>query len=190
MSEISNSIEEEPKQDRWRSCMIEIIETVLIAVVLYVTVNALIPRILVDGKSMEPSFHHNDRVIVNRLAYHLGDVERGDVVVFKREDGQDYIKRVIGLPGDTIEISGGHVYLNGLVIAEAYIIVPVIGDKPTETIPPGMVFVMGDNRNDSSDSRAWGPVSVNDLTGKAMLVYWPPANFGVVKHYNLAAANP
>lgn len=170
--------------------MIEIIETVLIAVVLYVTVNALIPRILVDGKSMEPSLQHNDRVIVHRLAYHLGDVERGDVVVFKREDGQDYIKRVIGLPGDTIQIYMGYVYLNGEGIAEPYIMSPVIGDKPTEIIPPGMVFVMGDNRNDSSDSRVWGPVSMNDLTGKAVLVYWPPANFGAVKHYNPAAADP
>ena len=191
MSEISNSnLEEEPKVDRWRSCMIEIIETVLIAIVLYVTVNALIPRILVDGKSMEPSLHHNDRVIVNRLAYHLGDVDRGDVVVFKREDGQDYIKRVIGLPGDTVEFFGGHVYINGLVIAEPYIMAPTIGDRPAITIPPGTVFVMGDNRNDSSDSRVWGVLSIDDLAGKALLVYWPPENFGVVHHNNPMPTEP
>ncbi len=190
MSETINSVEEESKQDRWRSCLIEIIETFLIALVLYLTVNAFLPRILVVGKSMEPSLHHNDRVIVNRLAYHLGEVDRGDVVVFKRDDGRDYIKRVIGLPGDTIEVLGGHVYVNGLMIAEPYIMMPVIRDKPVDTIPLGMVFVMGDNRNDSSDSRSWGPISVDDLTGKALLVYWPPANFGAVEHYNPIPKDP
>ena len=190
MTETTNLIEEEQKQDPWRTCLTEIIETVLIAVVLYVTVNALIPRILVDGKSMEPSFQHNDRVIVNALAFRLGDLDRGDVVVFEREDGRDYIKRVIGLPGDTIEILGGQVYLNGLMISEPYIMVPIIMDKTAETIPPNTVFVMGDNRNDSSDSRVWGPVSVDNLTGKAVLVYWPPGNFGAVEHYNPIATNP
>jgi signal peptidase I len=187
--EISTSFEEEPQPDRLREFLREMLETILLALVLFLIINTLTARIRVEGSSMVPSLNHNNYVIVNRLAYRLGEVERGDVVVFKfpHNKEEDYIKRVIALPGETIEISNGFVYINGQPIEEPYIKAPLARDYPAVTVPPEMVYVMGDNRNDSSDSRRWGALSEGDIIGKAVFVYWPFPDFGVVEHYDYAS---
>jgi signal peptidase I len=173
-----------------RAFLLETLETLVLAIVLFLIINTLTARIRVDGSSMLPSLNHNNYVIINRLAFRLGDVKRGDVVVFEfpHNNDEDYIKRVIALPGDTIGISDGLVYINGQPIVEPYIMAPIVTNYPEVTIPQDMVYVMGDNRNDSSDSRRWGPLSVDELIGKAVFIYWPFSDFGLVEHYN--SSNP
>ena len=161
---------------------VEAFETLVLALILFVTINTVSARIRVDGRSMEPSFHHGEYVIVNKLAYRFGEVERGDVIVFPSPvtQGEDLIKRVIGLPGDRIEVHGGRVFVNGQALDEPYVMGPTSRDQPETEVPVGMVFVMGDNRNDSSDSRSWGPLPIGDILGQAVFVYWPLADFGSV----------
>jgi signal peptidase I len=141
---------------------------------------------------MEPSFHDGDYVIVNRIAYQIGDIQRGDVIVFPYplNEEDDYIKRVIGLPGDRVAVYGGVVYVNGDPIEEPYIMEQPRDDKAELIVPEGYVFVMGDNRNASSDSRSWGPLQVEKIIGKAVFRYWPFTDLGIVDHYELVHASP
>lgn len=206
LSETPPPEEKRPPLMRVLFFVLETLETLAIAIFLYIGINFLTARIRVDGPSMESTFINNDYVIVFRLAYKLGDVERGDVIVFPaprnpiqceesyknlfkwliESDGcEDYIKRIIGLPGDTVEIKGGNVLVNGVVIDEPYIKMSPARDHSRIVVPQGMVYVMGDNRNNSSDSRQWGPAPIDDIIGKAVFTYWPPDNFGAVKHYDL-----
>ncbi|MBN2046189.1 MAG: signal peptidase I [Anaerolineales bacterium] len=168
----------------------ELAETILLAVVLFVIINTLTARVRVDGPSMEPSYYHNNRVIVSKNAYWFGEIQRGDVIVFPAPPNpkEDYIKRVIGLPGDEVRITNGVVYVNDNPLDEPYISAPPIANMRPTTVPPGMVFVMGDNRNVSSDSRAWGPLNIEDIIGKAVFVYWPLDQIRVVEHFELNGA--
>jgi signal peptidase I len=175
-----------------RRFLIETLQTIGLALILFLAINFVSARIRVDGQSMEPSFHDGDYVIVNRLAYRNGEYKRGDVVVFPypldRED--DFIKRVIGLPGDRIAIQGGDVYVNGEVIQEDYLAEPTFGNEPEFVVPEGHVYVMGDNRNDSSDSRVWGALSEDEIIGKAIFRYWPIFDMGTVQHAEIVVAAP
>ncbi len=186
-SEPTEQTEITVQPSRWALALRELIETVFLAFVLFVIINALTARVRVDGPSMEPTYTHNNRIIVSKVAYLIGDIERGDVIVFPGPPNpvEDYIKRVIGLPGDVISVQGGTVYVNGVALDEPYVSEPPLNIMRETTVPPGMVFVMGDNRNVSSDSRAWGPLPVDDIIGKAVFVYWPVDRVGVVEHYDL-----
>jgi signal peptidase I len=183
---------EQPQPSNTRRVLLEIFETIVLALVLFVAINFLTARIRVDGSSMEPSFHDGDYVIVNRLAYQLGDIQRGDVIVFPYplDEQDDYIKRVIGLPGDRVSVYGGIVYLNGEPINESYILELPNTDEPEITVPEGFVFVMGDNRNASSDSRSWGPLSIEKIIGQAIFRYWPFTDIGIVEHPDLVQTAP
>jgi signal peptidase I len=132
---------------------------------------------------MEPTLHNGELLIVSRLAYKLSQPETADIIVFHlpQDLGQDYIKRVIGLPGDTVEIKGRQVYVNKQLLDEPYIAARPISIG-TWTVPEDQLFVLGDNRNNSSDSRAWGMVPVEDVVGKALIIYWPPENWGILAH--------
>lgn len=178
----------DPQPSRWRVFLREMVETVLLAVVLFLVINLLTARVRVDGPSMEPSYYHNNRVVVSKVSYLLGDIERGDVIVFPAPPNpeEDYIKRVIGLPGDQILVQNGVVFINGEALVEPYISAPPINNMRTTTVPEDSVFVMGDNRNVSSDSRSWGPLPIEDIIGKAVFVYWPLDQIGVVEHYEFA----
>jgi signal peptidase I len=167
-----------------RRFAIDVLETLLLALLLFMGINALSARIRVEGSSMEPTLHNGEFLIVNKLAYRLGSPKIGDVVVFHppRDLGQEYIKRVIGLPGDTVAVSNGKVSVNGQVLDEPYIEAPPNYQMRPMVVPSGTLFVLGDNRNNSSDSHTWGPALMNEVVGKAVFIYWPPSNWGLVEH--------
>ncbi len=173
-----------PRPSPARRILNEAIQTIALALVLFLIINSVSARIRVDGSSMEPSFQDGDYVIVNKLAYRSGELDHGDVIVFpfplNREE--DFIKRIIGLPGDTLSIVRGDVFLNGTRINEEYLLSDSRGDFEEILVPQGTVFVMGDNRNDSSDSRVWGPLSIEEIIGKAVYRYWPFENIGAIEH--------
>lgn len=138
----------------------------------------------VEGTSMLPVLEDQDRLFVNKMAYRVGDIHRGDVVVFlyPHDHQKSYIKRVIALPGDDLKIDHGHVYVNGKALSEKYV-PPRFEDVrslPESIIPDNEYFVMGDHRSISSDSRDFGPVERDLIYGKAAFVYWPMEQAGVV----------
>jgi signal peptidase I len=158
-------------------------------VVISVAVSAFIIIFLyqpvrVEGTSMLPVLEDQDRLFVNKLAYHVGEIHRGDVVVFlyPHDHEKSYIKRVIALPGDDLKIDHGQVFVNGKPLAERYV-PPRFADSrslPESVIPEHEYFVMGDHRSISSDSRDFGPVDRDLIYGKAAFVYWPMEQVGVV----------
>ena len=139
----------------------------------------------VEGTSMLPMLEDQDRLFINKIAYHLGDIHQGDVVVFQypRDHSKSYIKRVIALPGDRVRISEGKVFVNGKRLAEPYVPIRFEDDRslPETTMAPNQYFVMGDHRSISSDSREFGPVDRDLIYGKAVFVYWPMEQVGVVR---------
>ena len=148
-----------PAQEKtdWKHFLLDLFETVGLAVVLFLVINALSARVRVDGFSMLPTLHDGEFVLVNKLAYRIGSPTRGDIIVFQSttEKDLDLIKRVIGLPGDHIVIGSGEVSVNGQTLTEPYI--AAAPNYPGEwNVPNGYLFVLGDNRNDSSDSHVWG----------------------------------
>jgi len=152
----------------------DLIETILMAVVLFLLLNAVTSRVRVYNISMQPTLFEGNLLVVNKLAYKLGEPKRGDVIVFHYQGTptEDYIKRVIGLPGDTINVGSGVVQVNGQAITEPYI-AELPGYTGTWKVPEGELFVLGDNRNHSSDSHDWGFVQQEWVVGKAIVVYWP-----------------
>jgi signal peptidase I len=179
----------EPSAPRGPRLLREIVETALITAILFLLVNAATGRFKIDGNSMEPNLHHAEYVIVDRVSYRLGAPQRGDVVVFTRDgDPKDYIKRVIGLPGETIAVSNGTVYIDGQLLNEPYV-APAGGAYPARRLDTDEYFVMGDNRGNSTDSRTFGPIRPDGIVGRAWIVYWPPAEWAVVPGYTYAAGN-
>ncbi len=138
---------------------------------------------------MFPTLKEGEVLIVNKLAYKLGSVERGDILTFHYplEPSLDYIKRAIGLPGDIIEIKDKQVWVNGIALNEPYIVKPA-DYTGNWVVPAESLFVLGDNRVDSADSHVWGFVPFNDLVGKVLAVYWPPNRIRLITHSNLMLA--
>jgi signal peptidase I len=139
----------------------------------------------VEGTSMLPVLEDQDRLFINKIAYRVGDIHQGDVVVFQypRDHTKSYIKRVIALPGDRIRISEGEVYVNGKRLQESYVPSRFADDRslPETVLSANEYFVMGDHRSISSDSRDFGPVDRDLIYGKAVFVYWPMEQVGVVR---------
>ena len=152
--------------------------SIVIAVVLAMIIRTFVVELyLVDGPSMRPTLQHAQRLVVNKFIYHFRAPEKGEVLILRypKDPSRDFIKRVIAVPGDTIEIKDGNVFVNGELQNEDYILSKCRGDYPKSTIPEGHIFVMGDNRNNSEDSRFpdVGFVPFDLIKGKAMLVFWP-----------------
>jgi signal peptidase I len=170
--------------------LIDILETLILSVILFFLINAVSARIKIDGSSMEPTLHNGEFVLVSKLNYKFGEPERGDVIVFDFPQNitQEYIKRVIGLPGETVRIEDGKVYIDGKYLKETY-----IQTSPRYqgewTVMEDTLFVLGDNRNNSSDSHNWGMVPEENVVGEAFLVYWPPSSWGLVKQMNPVSAS-
>ena len=138
----------------------------------------------VEGFSMEPTLHTNEYLFVNKLAYVVGEPQRGDIVVlrFPLDPRRDFVKRIIGLPGEEVEVRGGYVYINDRPLLEPY-----IKDRPAyhygpARVPPNDYFVLGDNRNNSDDSHVWNWLPREYLIGKAWVAYWPIQAWGVLQH--------
>ncbi len=190
----------------------EVLETVALTILIFLVVRSLVQNFKVEGSSMEPTLRHNQYLLVARFVYFAVDFgavkeflgplggllplpggrvylfqppQRGDIVVFRfpNDPSRDFIKRIIGLPGETVEVRNGQVYINGQPLEEPY-----LRERPSYTfqpvaVPPGHYFVLGDNRNNSSDSHIWGVVPEGNIIGKAWFSYWPPESVGLVGNY-------
>jgi signal peptidase I len=185
-----------PRTSRWlREAIIVVVVAVLVAVLLRTFV---VQTFFIPSGSMEPTLQVGDRILVNKLSYHLHGVGRGDIVVFSRPPAEncggpevnDLVKRVIGLPGETLSLSGGHVYVDGRALDESWL--PASAQGVTRPGPGGTLyslqhaykvpaddyFVMGDNRTDSCDSRYWGPIPKSLIVGKVEMRVWPLSSIG------------
>jgi signal peptidase I len=162
----------------------EILETLLFALIAFAIVHLVVQNYRIEGPSMKPNLHEGQFLVVNKLAYRLGEVQRGDIVVFHYPNPpqRDLIKRVVGLPGDRLEIVRGQVRINGQPLDEPYVLEQGGYSHPATVIEPDHVFVMGDNRNNSNDSRRWGSLPIGGIVGKPVLCYWPPEYWGLIYH--------
>ncbi len=183
----AESTQPKPKKSGCFRFLVDVLETLLLSVILFVGINTITARIRVDGDSMDPTLVSGEYLIVNRLTYRFSSPQRGDIIVFYPPPNpkEEYIKRVIGLPGDEVAIKDGQVFINGQLLYEPYLHVTMNYDGSWR-VPEGQLFVLGDNRNNSSDSHDWGTVPTNSVVGKAILVYWPPLDWGLVGHVSLA----
>ncbi len=186
----TENIAVEPQQlsIAWVRFILDVLETILLAAILFLTINALSARVRVEGFSMVPTLQDGEFVLVNRLAYQMGAHQRGDIIVFHHPSGQkqeDLIKRIIGLPGDRVRAEGGSIFVNGTQLKEE----EYTNAPPAYTgewvVPEGQLFVLGDNRNNSSDSHQWGFVAFDDIVGKAVVIYWPLNEMLLIEHPDL-----
>jgi signal peptidase I len=167
-----------------KSWLLELGETVLPAIVIAVLINLFLAQATrVYGSSMEPNLHTDQRLVVEKLSYRLHEPQRGDVVVLRMpERGPELlIKRVVALPGETIEVREGDVLVNGVALREPYLSRPTNGTFGPTMVPEGQLFVMGDNRGASNDSRVFGPVDRTRIIGRAWISYWPLETLGLIR---------
>jgi signal peptidase I len=169
----------------WKRFVLDILETLVLAVVLYFGINAVSARVRVDGFSMRPTLQDGEYILVNKLAYKFSEPSRGDIIVFifPVNPEEDLIKRIIGIPGDTITVQDGVLTVNGAVVDEPYINAPPAYNG-TWQVPEGNLFVLGDNRNDSRDSHQWGLLPMQNVIGRSVLIYWPPEEWQIIRHLN------
>lgn len=205
---------------RVRNVVRELVETALFILLVFFIVRGIVQNFKIEGSSMEPTLHTGQYILVNKLVYFHFDLNaplrlmpgqegidqrviypfhqphRGDIVVFEypRDVSKDYIKRVIGLPGDTVEIRDGQVLVNDepldqpyLEGAPTYCVAGYACQVGPVEIPAGHIFVMGDNRANSSDSREWGPLPLDRVVGQAWVIYYPLTNWGLVPHHDYGA---
>lgn len=199
----------------------ELLETAILILLVFVIVRSLVQNFKIEGSSMEPSLHSGQYILVNKLVYFnfdlnapmrllpgldeesrvvypLGLPERGDVVVFEypKDPDKDFIKRVIGLPGETVAIRDGKVYVNNELLDEPYLngaptycsaTSEVNCDTAPVVVPADAIFVMGDNRSNSSDSREWGPLKLDRVIGQAWVLYYPTEDWGFIPHESYAS---
>jgi signal peptidase I len=178
---------------------LDLVETVVIALSIFLVVYLFFMQPhQVNGQSMVPNFQSGEYVLTDKISYKIGEPKRGDVIVFHAPEsascpkgtGCDFIKRVLGLPGETIEVKDNSIYVNGAALKEQYIPsdFETAAGKYTKNKPvllgPNEYFVSGDNRPYSSDSRAWGPIQKSDIVGKAFFRYWPLSEMGAITGYS------
>ena len=197
-----------PARQEWKQFLREVLETVGLAVILFLVINVISARVRVEGFSMLPTLDNGEYVLISRLAYKLGDYQRGEIIVFRPpmypdatywqrlfglpgfdDNYEDYIKRIVGLPGETVRITNGSVYINDVKLIEPYVAAPTNYSNEW-TVPEGQLFVLGDNRNNSADSHAWGFLPEKNVLGKALVVYWPFANFMIIPSNQSVLAAP
>lgn len=167
-----------------RSLVVTQGEQALLGVLLAVATTLFVMQgFCVSGACMQPHLFTGERVLANKLAYHFGGPKRGEIVIFNypKDPAQIYVKRVIGLPGETIAIHGGDVSINGKQLAEPYKTYEAHGDMAPRTVPSGEYFMMGDNRDVSDDSRYWGNLPRTDIVGQAVACYWPLSQCQIFK---------
>jgi signal peptidase I len=181
-----------------KSWIKEIVITLVLAVVIFLGARATVQTYEVFQSSMLPNFHPGERVVVNKAAFWFGDPDRGDVVIIKAPNGEknNWIKRIIALPGDTVEIKHGVTYVNGVRLDEPYVKNSFTYSMSERTMPEKTYFFLGDNRDISNDSGKGWTLLRDDVVGKAWLISWPPSDWSAVHHYDLekqlsaVSANP
>lgn len=189
----SEEIPEQPTQiDNGSSLKVilkEIIQIVVLSGFFFILIDTFIGRMRVENISMLPTLVEGEFIMVDKFAYRSDHFERGDIIVFHapNEPGTDYIKRLIGVPGDTIVAKDSHISVNGVVLTEPYLAEPV-EYTGTWTVPSNSLFVLGDNRNLSSDSHEWGFILKESVVGKALMIYWPFNEMRVLSHPNIVSA--
>lgn len=193
MEPLENEIQKEVEADtnpspsgdgfHWKRFLLDLLETLALAVLLFFGINMVSARVRVDGESMMPTLQNGEFILVSKLSYQFKPVEQGDIIVFHfpSDPTQELIKRVIGLPGDFIQIGNGVVRVNGVSLSEPYIAASP-GYDGEWNVPEGQLFVLGDNRNDSSDSHSWGYLPIEKIVGKAVMIYWPPNVWKMIQH--------
>jgi signal peptidase I len=160
--------------------LLDLVQMLLVTLVLYVLIDAVIGRVQVESVSMLETVKPGELLMVSKLAYHNDNFQRGDIVVFHYpgNPNDDYIKRVVGIPGDTVTVKDEQVFINGYALDEPY-----IREAPNYNgewyVPSGALFVLGDNRNQSSDSHDWGFVPFENVFGRALMIYWPLDEFAI-----------
>ncbi len=170
----------------------ETIETILLTAIIFLLIRSVAQNFRIEGYSMEPNFHDGQYLITDKISYRFHEIERGDVIVFEypRAPQRDFIKRVIGLPGEKVEIRHGAVFINDKRLEEPYSPNPGSYSWGPEVVPGDSYFVLGDNRNNSSDSHTWGMLPRKNIVGKAWAIYWPPSNWGLVAYPRPTFASP
>lgn len=200
-------VSSEPKGRALRRYVLDVVETVVLALIVFFAVRTVVHNFRVVGSSMEPSVHDGEYVLVNKAVYWSIDVaqvkrllpfipgegvvypfhlpRQGEVVIFRypRDPSRDYIKRIIATPGQVVEIRDRRVWVDGEPLAEPYIQEAPVYAMAPQQVPAGHYFVLGDNRNQSSDSHVWGMVPLDNIVGKAWLRYWPLNAFGLMPNY-------
>jgi len=170
----------------------EILETIILIGLVYTLVNLATVRFYIEGPSMQPNFWAGQFLIVSRVNYMLSNPQRGDIVVFDPpgDDGTPddplLIKRLIGLPNETVEFNNGDIFINGVKLAEPFTNEQVCRSSCSDQtwhLGPDEYIFLGDNRNNSRDSRVFGPITKNRIIGEAIVRYWPPKDWGIVTHY-------
>lgn len=182
---------EVPPKNTFGEILSEAVKTLVLALVLYFAISAVTDRVRVENISMQPTLYEGELLVVYKLAYQFGEPHRGDIVVFHHNSRppEDYIKRVIGLPGDTVDIQNGQVSINNQVIEEPYVSAEPAYQGSWQ-VPEGMLFVLGDNRNRSSDSHVWGFVPLDEVVGRAVLIYWPLDSIRILSHDDIVQSSP
>mgnify|MGYP000946626584 CR=1 FL=1 len=163
----------------------DLLETLILAVIIFLVVNTFTGRYEVQSISMEPTLHEGQYLIVSKIAYWFHGPERGDVIVLDPPNERSeipYIKRVIGLPGEKVEVRDGRVWVNDIALNEPYISGPPSYTE-SRILGAGEYLVLGDNRNNSSDSHIWGVLPRENVIGKSIFRYWPPEKWGLIPHY-------
>lgn len=192
-TQLDNQPQPEPLAEQeqpinWKRFLLDILETLVLAVVLYFGINAVSARVRVDGFSMKPTLQDGEYILISKLSYAWSQPVRGDIVVFvfPVNPEEDLIKRIIGLPGDTVTIQDGVLSINGAAVNEPYISAPPAYNGSWQ-VSEGELFVLGDNRNDSRDSHQWGLLPIENVIGRAVLIYWPPEEWQVIRHTQQAS---
>jgi len=182
-----------PPDSTWKTLWAivrEVGETIILTLIIFMLIQLVIRNFRVVGTSMVDNLHDGQYLIIDKVMYNpiltdvfgIGGLSRGDVIVFvppnRPED--DYVKRIIGLPGETVEVINGQIYINGQLLAEPF--QPRTGSytMPPVTVEPGRIFVLGDNRNNSNDSHNWGTLPIENIVGRAWISYWPPSEWGTI----------
>ena len=196
-------LKSESRQGLWAESL-KLLRDIILIIAVFVLLGVFVAQpVVVEGTSMLPQLHDGERLLVNKLVYYKfqsvdwGHFERGDIVVFwyPRDPDKSYVKRIIGLPGETVELKNGIVLINGTALSESYL--DTEHNQSLPSFPPKKVeehyyFVMGDNRDNSSDSRYWGLVPEKYIYGKAFFRYWKPSEIGFIKQgeYNIRELKP
>lgn len=170
-----------------RTIFRDILITLILVIVVFLLLQVTFQRFVIVEHCMEPGLHEEERILANKVVYHFHEPERGDVIILHPPFNPElvYIKRIIALPGDTVEVRDGAVYVNGIKLDEPYIKEPPTYTFPLTGIAGDEYFVLGDNRNNANDSHKGWTVPRENIIGKAWLSFWPPKEWGLVHHYPL-----